>query len=83
MNKPSCNISHGLHALVTVALLTLLAGCSPFGGPGIQPDQYTLSPAPSAAVADHGGSEATRIPLTLYMAQVTAPNWLDSKRMIY
>lgn len=82
MNTAPNNASRFVYALTAIGLLTLLAGCSPFASPGIQPDRYTLGPAPAIA-ADHGTSESTRIPLTLHLSQVTAPDWLDSNRMVY
>lgn len=74
------NIHRFSNALIGFGLLIGLAGmagCSTLGG-GAYPDRYTLD-----TPAQTGHKPAAHFNYTLDLQPVSAPDWLDSKRMLY
>lgn len=75
-----------LATALTILTALLLAGCSlPGSGASTFPMRYTLdAAAPNTRPATSGAAPSPRQPrYTLDLRPVSAPNWLDSRRMLY
>lgn len=73
--------SSGRGLVLLLVSVWLLAGCSMLAEPDTSPKRYTLGQTVTAKPANTAAR--TRFPITLNLRPVTAPGWLDSRRMLY
>lgn len=70
---------HFARGLALLAVAATLAGCAALGGTEHYPKRYTLD----TGAAETAGTNAPSTGYTLDLRPVSAPKWLNSKRMLY